>query len=1275
MGLKMSTTNKFRAAYLSLLALLAISVQVAVAPLCLNAQTTTASLSGTVTDSSGAVVAKAKVTLTNTTNGATQSTVSNKAGVFSFNSVQSGDYTLTITAKNFATFDEEGIHLDPQDKRDLRSLSLKVGSASETVVVEAEQGPLDVEGGEISSLISAEDIKHLAIEGRDVTELLKILPGFTPISQGIGNTTYDPAQVGVSGAVGQYSGNGSPLYAVALLSDGADITDPGNFGATIQTVNYDQVSEVKVQTASVTADAPHGPIIINALGAYGGSKFHGSLYTYARVSQLNSQDWYSKYTSQAKPKDRYVYPGFTFGGPILIPGTRFNEARKLNFWIGAEDYAQRNVYAYGSATAATTSAFVPTAGMRAGDFSAGEIQKLLGTFYGPPTVNSNGVTVQGCAPGYIGSCEVPVTGIDGSPIVNGDISAFLDPGAKAILNLYPLPQAGLTPSIAYPYNYIAVNLVNNDLWQGRARIDYAPGQKTKAFIVYSTETQTTKTPNITYYNPGGTNIPGGVGDRIHTELGVLNISTIFTPTLTNEFYGSGSYFKENINNTGDLDYSSTIGYPYQGLYENGSKAVPQMVTYAAAAGGLPGLPIAFYQDYGAGGAFVTKWIRTAGDNLTKQIGRHTLRGGVFAQVDTNNQPGLLEQTGPATNGQISQYYLGESYTAGNQTVYSTGDKNTSTDQQSGNGGNLVADFAEGEVSEFQQQNIAPGANLYFWNIDGYVQDHWRVLQHLSVDYGLRIEHLTPWSDPHGVGVPVWNANAYYADQSGSPLPGFLWHDIDHSIPLSGYTTRWGYIEPRVGFSWDALKRGNTILRGGFGIYRAHDSYNDAANGQSNAAGVRQIQSISTTYTGDTNTTLAAISQGHAPITAGTAVSTASTVLDGVQSGDDEMPQVKTWDFAVVQRLPKKMQLQAAYIGSYSNFMLDDGGNTGGAGAMDNINTLPVGALYSTGQYHPSDYATVGVLSTVAVDAFRPFPNYYQLDIARHRLYSNYNGLQTSLLKQSGRFLFNVNYTFSKALGVLGGFDNGRAANPLNLRDEYLPESFDRTNVFNASYTYQEGNAFHFSHLVNGFVNNWEVSGITNVLSGQNLQSASANLGLNGTITGAPNPTVTNGSANYTLQVTPQAFLGTPDVVLEPTVTCNPHESGNHNYINNNCFHLPAGIGTQGTYRWPYLRGPGFFDSDLTVTKNINLPREQHLIVRLAAFNFLNRANTSFNSNNPQEYQLSYNDTDPSLTNLADPSTLASIPNANATGIYKGIFGHAGLKTGRRVAEVSIKYNF
>jgi hypothetical protein len=485
MGLKVKISSKLKSALLSAAAMLMVGVPLVFVPASTLAQTTTASLSGTVLDEAGAVVQKARVTLTNKTNGATLETITNKAGIFSFNAVQSGDYTVTITAKTFSTFSEEGVHLDPQDTRVLRNLVLTVGSATDVVSVEAEEGQLNVDGGEISSLISAEDIKHLAIEGRDVTELLKILPGFTPISQGIGNTTFDPAQVGVSGAVGQYSGNGSPLYAVALLSDGADITDPGNFGATIQTVNYDQVSEVKVQTASVSADAAHGPIIINALGAYGGTNFHGSLYTYARTYQLNSQDWYSKYTNQPKPQDRYLYPGFTFGGPVLIPGTKFNEARKLNFWVGAEDYAQRNVYAYGSAQAATATAIVPTAGMRTGDFSAGQIQQLLGVFYGAPTVK-NGITTQGCSPNYAGSCEVPVTDINGNAVTNGNIAKFLDPGAKALLNLYPQPNLG-PPSLLVPYNWIAVNLNNNDLWQARGRIDYAPGEKTKVFIVYSTQ--------------------------------------------------------------------------------------------------------------------------------------------------------------------------------------------------------------------------------------------------------------------------------------------------------------------------------------------------------------------------------------------------------------------------------------------------------------------------------------------------------------------------------------------------------------------------------------------------------------------------------------------------------------------------------------------------------------------------------------------------------------------------------------------------------------------
>lgn len=1270
MGLNVQLSSKLKAVCHYLAVALVVCLPTVVAPVASVAQSTNGSISGTVTDASGALVPKAKVVLTSTTTGATQSTVSNKDGVFAFASVESGDYTLTITGKGFSTYSETGIHLDPQDRRVLHNLQLAVGSQADVVTVEAEDSSLPTDSGEVSSLISAEDIKHLAIEGRDVTELLKILPGFTPISGSVSNGAgYDPAQVGVSGAVGQYSGNGSPLYAVALLWDGADITDPGNFGATIQTVNYDQVSEVKVSTASMTADSPHGPIIINALGAYGGNQFHGSLYTYVRTYQLNSQDWYSKHTDQAKPMDRYIYPGFTFGGPILIPGTRFNEAKKLNFWVGAEDYAQRNVYAYGTANAATVTALVPTAGMRMGDFSQSQILSYLGGyydknnpgtsgFYGAPTT-VNGFQHQNCSPNYNNLCEVPQIDEGGNAVINGNIAATLDPGAKVLLNMYPLPTPGVSPTGLTPYNYIHTNLIDQDLWQARGRVDYALGEKTKAFVVYSTETEKTEVPEIPYYAPasvmGATNTPGGMIDHLHSELGAMNVSTIITPSLTNEFYGSVTYFKENWKNKTTGDYVSTLGYPYQGLYSNSSPIVPQVADY-----GYDGLPIAMYQDYGSGGLFITKFIRTAGDNVTKQIRTHTLRGGLFAQMDTNNQPGGFYQP---TNGTISQYYLPETFTTVNgQNIHDTAEVG------SGSEGNILADFAEGNVYQFTQQNKAPGDNLYFWNIAGYAQDHWLPFRHLSLDFGLRIEHITPWSDAHGIGVPVWNANAYHNDQAGSPLPGFLWHDIDHSIPLSGYTTRWGYLEPRVGFSWDPFGKANTIFRGGFGIYRAHDSYNDASYGQANANGVEQLT--------QTITTLATVNTARAPVNAGNEASQiaggAATPLYGVLAGDDEMPQVKTWDFAVVQRLPYKMQLQVAYVGSYSNHMINDGGQ-GQTAPLDNINALPVGAIYATGQYTTANYSEVAGLDTQAVDAFRPFPTYYDLDIAQHNLYSNYNGLQTSLLKQSGRFFFNINYTFSKALGVLGGYQNGEPIDPFNLRNNYLPEGFDRTHVFNASYTYVEGNAFHFgSNLLNSFINNWEVSGITNLLSGGNMQSlgGNANFGIGGTITGAPNPTQGSATANYTLPVSNLVFLGTPDVLLEPKVLCDPATSGNHQYFKNACFSLPTQLGTNGTYRFPYIHGPAFVDSDLTLTRNITLPRSQSLHLRVAAFNFLNRANPSFNTSIPGEYQLGYSDNNSSLTDLTDPSVLASIPNANAN-----IFGKADLKVGRRILELSLKYNF
>jgi hypothetical protein len=229
-----------------------------------------------VTDSTGAVIPNAQIVLTNEASRDQRKSTSNGSGTFSFAAVPSGDYDIQIVAPGFSTFEQKAIHLDPGDLRTVRDIKLAVGSASQTVEVSTAQDQINLDSGEQSSLISSSEISRLSVEGRDVTELLKILPGFAISNGGTGNfdnRQYDPSQVNFTGALGQYAANGTPLNGQALLTDGVDITDPGDFGAALQNVNYEQVAEVKVQTSSFTADTAHGPIVVNAVSKAGGARY------------------------------------------------------------------------------------------------------------------------------------------------------------------------------------------------------------------------------------------------------------------------------------------------------------------------------------------------------------------------------------------------------------------------------------------------------------------------------------------------------------------------------------------------------------------------------------------------------------------------------------------------------------------------------------------------------------------------------------------------------------------------------------------------------------------------------------------------------------------------------------------------------------------------------------------------------------------------------------------------------------------------------------------
>ena len=1220
------------------------------------AQVITASLSGTVTDPTGAIIPNASVVLRNTSSsGDTRTIKSNSAGFFSFSGVSSGDYAITVSATGFNQLSESGIHLDPGDSRNLSQLALKPGGESTTVTVEAQTDiPLDT--GERSDLITAEQIKHLSVEGRDVTELFKTLPGFAIANQGVTNAAFDPSQVNVNGALGNFAANGNPISGISLKLDGADITDPGNYGAAIQNVNYDQVAEVKVQVSNFGADIANGPVVVSAVTKAGGNQFHGELYTYARTSQLDSTDALAKATNSPKAPDREIYPGAAIGGPILIPGTNFNHSRALTFFAGAEDYAQRNIYAYGGAAGALVHALVPTANMRNGNFTAAELQNYLG-----PELYANGA--------YNNINTVPTIAKDGTPLaVPGMMpSSLQDPGFKAIFNTYPLPNQ--VPTLANPYNWQSQDFINNDMYQVLGRVDLAISQRNHLFGRYTVERGGSGVPATIYYNPGELNTPGGGLSAINSQSAAANLTTVLTSSLTNQLFGGLSYLDQAFESPNP---SILTQYPYQGAYANGRHPLPMLGNYYDQSG----LPRELTPDYSLGPIFSHKFDPEGGDTISKVWRTHTISAGAYIERITNNQrvPFIT------TNGSLNQYYFPG---AGGTITDVDGSKQYMS-------GNWVANNYEGFVGGYSQQNILPQTNLYFWNNDFFGNDSWKATRKVTVNYGVRLEHLGEWNDAYGQGLAVFEPSLISSGASNSPYPGFVWHAIDSSIPVSGVNSKPIYVEPRAGFAWDIRGDGSTVLRGGWGEYRMHDAWNDVTNA------ANFTQSVNSVSYGDSS--LAAISKLNlspgSTKQPNTATYPSGINLKALMSpngygapgsmyalspGDNQEPLTDTYSLTLNQQFPWRMNLLIGYVGNNSRFIFDNGSNQ--TVALDNVNAIPIGGLYKpnpfTGQVlTPTgiNTPTAGGAASVVADAgtqqvnqYRPLNTanvqYGTINVPKHNLFANYNGLQLGLVRQTGRVMFNVNYTFAKALGIRGGYNNGEPANPFNIWDNYGPENFDRRNILNASYTYEVGSPAH-NRFAGVFANGWEISGITNYQSGPNVVVTTSNPGfaVNGSIGpqklagGATNP-------NY-ITISNTVFLGTPDVSLQPTVVCDPHSgSGKGQFINGNCFGTPDLL-QNGPYRLPDLRGPAFFDTDLSAQKSFKFRGEQNVQFRISAFNFINHALTTFTGDFPNQYTL--NLTNPNGSNFNQGS------GANAAALG---FGSAPYETGRRVIELMAKYNF
>lgn len=1188
-----------------------------------HAQVATANLSGTVLESTGAVVSGATVTLTDRTSALARTATTNVDGYFIFPALPSSTYSLTINANGFKSFVENNIHLDPGDSRSLSQIVLAVGEATQTVTVTAAQGSVPLDTGTLATTISAAQLELIATEGRDVTELLKTLPGFAINFEKASNTTYDPSIVTPQGASlsQNYISNGSGREMFDAKLDGADITAPGGYQGI--TINPEMIAETQVMTSNFGADTANGPVVMDSVTKSGTKDFHGSLYAYARTYQLNSTDWLAGYLKQTKPADRYIYPGFTFGGPVLIPHSNFNRSKRLTFFIGAEDYAQRNVFAYGSAGSALVHALVPTAQMRKGDFSQTQLMNYLGPKFGTSTYNN--IT------------QVPSVAKDGTALANGQITD-IDPGGQALINLMPLPNQPATTTGGF--NYVTQNLVNYDLWEVMGRVDYVISSKNYLFVRYGIEHSAVGLPQTQYSAPsgnmGGVNTPGGLASKPVDHVGAINLTTQIRPELLNQIYGAIEYaYSPFVANNPSSLTAAGIGYPYSGAYANGSKGYPQWGDY-----NHDGLPIAQWPDFSLGSIHSRTQNLSGGDNLTKSLGTHSIKAGLYIQREYS---GAYYNTfaGYGTNGGINLYYIAPIVTD------VTGIKYHSS-------GNYLANLLEGLIDQYQQQNMAEYAADYFWDSAGYIQDTWKVVPRVTLTYGLRLDHLGLWNTPNSKGIAVFDPSQI--NNTGLPLPGFVWHGVSSNLSNSGNNSYPLFIEPRVGLAWDVDGNGKMVLRGGYGAYRAHDSNNDIQ-----AETVTSQGMLNSTITGSGGATLAGISSLNYPVPKGGSFTTA---VAGLTKGDNEQQQTKNYSLSIDYTFPRSLLMEVSYVGNNSNF-ISTGNATAGV-ALNNINAIPFGAFYQpdpvTGAppFPISGSSSISTMTTQQVNDYRPYPRYGQLNVPNHIAWANYNGLQASLRHQSGPLFLGVNYTFSKALGIVSSNmavgEGYSAISAVDLAANYGPMPFDRSQIFNAVYAYRFGNYAH-GRLAGTFVNGWMLSGITSMQGGANMQtsiSATPNFAL----TGKLGP---NGNSNQ-INVSNSVFLGTPDVALMPRLLCNPKAGlRRHQFVNGACFGLPN-IGQNGANIFPYMHGPAYVDSDLTAEKSFKFTEYQSLRFRLAAFNFLNHPLTSFTGSFSNQYSLN-------LSNFTS-YTPGSAASATSSG-----FGVAAYKMGRRLVELSVKYDF
>ena len=968
-----------------LLALICLGLMAGVA----QAQSVFATLTGTVTDPSLAVVPNAKVTLKNAASGDVRTTVTNSEGYYTFASVPIALYELSVEAQGFQPQKIEGLAFSGAEKRNV-DLILKVGSTSETVEVTSVVDLVTtVDSGEKSATLNVKQLQDFSVVGRSAAEFIKIMPGFAIAGTGTENrANFTGETIGINGNGdggsqsafnGAYSVNGLPGGSLDITADGAHVSDPGCNCATPVNPNTDMIQEFKVLTSNFGAENQKGPAVVSSVAKAGGRDFHGSGYLYARHYAMNANDWLNNRLGLKRPENKYFFPGGNIGGPVLIPGTNFNKNRdKLFFFAGYEYYKQ-------TLDTGVLRATVPTQGMRGGNYSPAEVAKM------------GDITSSGGPPQQINQSQFP-----GGIIPQSQI----DPGGLALTNTLPLPNAD--PNSNGGYNWVQQINFNQNSNQFMTRVDYSISDNTKLFVRYNRQWENQQFPvGLWWRNGNQVPYPTPVIGKNSSDSISGSLTHVFSPTMTNELVVAYTSIKfPNVFEDPSKVDRTNLGYPYKGLWKNGVAQIPSFTGWGGEMATM--LNPGGFEVGGDRGLFADKQLPSISNNLSKVWGTHTAKFGVFYEYIRNNQP-----ANGNTNGQA---------------IFSNWGGNTS--------GSGYADMMLGRVTQYNEQSFNRLNDIGYHTFEMFAQDSWKVSRRFTLEYGLRASHFGPWSDRTGAGYSIFDLGRYNPNAPATDYSGFFWHARDERVPLSGFPSRALYYAPRVGGAFDLTGNGNTVIRGGWGRYVFHTA--QFTSGLDVSAGVKA-------YTFQSSTTLKDI-ENFKP---GLGDRLGAQAVDQYST---RSPTSDSYSLTLSQRTPWAGLLELAYVGNRSFNLLNTSGPGNNINAVPAGALLKPGVgdpNNPNGGY--DSYRPINGFQDLRINTHGLYQNYNSMQITWIRTKGKYNlNLNYTFGKSLGivgnydefnqqnnyglmpgdrRHLFNAAYSvelgnFVKNNKVAGGFVNG-----------------------------------------------------------------------------------------------------------------------------------------------------------------------------------------------------------------------------------------------------------